>query len=505
MKVKKILLYIIVISLIASNFILVLGETNPTREELEAMIEKVAHKKGIPSVILQAIARTESVFKHYNDDGSVKTGISGSLGLMQIHNSRGTFDDSRLRNDIYYNIEAGAEILLEKWEMSVSGKIPTVGNMDPNKLESWYFPLWAYNSYVESNNPNMIPYYFSTWVKYYTYQDLVLYKVIPEEYNQQVSIIDTSCLPQSGLPGKSLNIPYPDEVNEADVVLYEERDKIKIETRSSLNLRQEPNGEIIGKVNDGEEYYIYGEPKLSGGYYWHQLVDENGNIIGWVARNWMTLLEKKPNEDEEENQEIVEDDIQQNEEKEQSKEIREINFKDIENYWAKEHIEDLFNKGIVNGKTETEFKPNDEITKQEFYTMVYRIIELENKEKEFNVKDVDEISNYALEPTYMLYKNDIIHTKDGYLLPKACITRKEVVESLGKILKYEDEYKEIIFKDIENLEEEELEGLLKVYSLGLIKGKDEETFAPDDLITRGELSKLLSMLYQKELLYKLKQ
>src|SRR6056297_3907274 len=211
MNIKKILLYTIIITLIISNTVFVYGEINPTREELEAMIEEVALKKGIPSVILKAIARTESVFEHYESDGSVKIGSSGSIGLMQIHNSRGTYDDSKLRNDIYYNIEAGANILLEKWDMSASGQIPIVGYMDPNILESWYMPLWAYNSYVESNNPNMIPYYFSTWVKYYTYQDLVLYKVIPEEYNQQVSIIDTSCLPQSGLPGKSLNIPYPDE------------------------------------------------------------------------------------------------------------------------------------------------------------------------------------------------------------------------------------------------------------------------------------------------------
>jgi hypothetical protein len=126
---------------------------------------------------------------------------------------------------------------------------------------------------------------------------------------------------------------------------------------------------------------------------------------------------------------------------------------------------------------------------------------LENPEKEVNIKDLDQVSDWAFEATYMLYKNDIIGTKDGYLIPKACITRKEVVESLGKVVNVDGDYKPINFEDIGELNEDELEGLLKVYSAGLIKGKDEKTFAPDDLITRAELSKLLSMLYEKDLVY----
>jgi hypothetical protein len=486
MSFKKMLFMTILTIILTTNIFLAYGDDlNPSREELESMIEEVALKRGIPSVIMKAIARTESVFQHYESDGSVKIGSSGSIGLMQIHNARGTFDDSRLRTDIYYNIEAGAEILLEKWEMSASRKIPTVGNMDPNILESWYFPLWAYNGYVESNNPNMIPYYFSTWTKKYCYQDLI-HLVLETEYNQELSYIDATYLPAQGLPDKTLNIPYPEEIHKGDVVLFSEGDRVRIKTRSSLNLRQEPDGEIIGKAINGEEYTVIGDPQLKGGYYWQELRDENGNSVGWAARNWMILIEKneKSNQNDENNQENIT-----------------IKFQDIENHWAREYIENLFIKGIVKGKSDLEFKPNDEVTKEEFYVMINRIIELENPEKEVNIKDLDQVSDWAFEATYMLYKNDIIGTKDGYLIPKACITRKEVVESLGKVVNVDGDYKPINFEDIGELNEDELEGLLKVYSAGLIKGKDEKTFAPDDLITRAELSKLLSMLYEKDLVY----
>jgi len=488
MKMKKILLYILICTLIASNSMLAYGEVNPSREELESMIEEVALKRGIPSVIMKAIARTESVFQHYESDGSVKIGSSGSIGLMQIHNSRGTYDSSRLKSDIYYNIEVGADILLDKWDMSASKKIPTVGYMDPNILESWYFPLWAYNSYVESNNPNMIPYYFGTWTKEHCYQDLI-YLVLKSEYNQEISSIDTSYLPKEGLPEKTLNIPYPDEVHKGDILLFNQGDKVRIKTSSTLNLRQEPFGEIIGKVNNGDEFYIKEESYLERGYYWHKIAKEDGSELGWVARNWLVLVEKKS--------------LEENIDQRDKKEIPEIEFQDIENHWAKEFIEDLYIKGIVKGKSQFEFKPNDEVTKEEFYVMLDRILEFENSEKELIIKDLDQVSDWAFEATYMLYKNNIIDTEEGNIFPKASITRKEVVKSLGRILKFHGEYEPIIFEDIDELDKDELEGLLKVYSTGLINGKDEKTFAPDDSITRGELSKLLNMIYEKDLVYKI--
>ena len=55
---------------------------NPPRKELEKMIDEVALKRAIPPVILKAIAMTESVYEHFNSNGSPK--INGSsVGLMQ--------------------------------------------------------------------------------------------------------------------------------------------------------------------------------------------------------------------------------------------------------------------------------------------------------------------------------------------------------------------------------------------------------------------------------------
>ena len=116
--------------------------------------------------------------------------------------------------------------------MSSYKQVSSVGNMDPNILENWYFALWAYNGWSQSNNP-VSPYakkytcllYTSLWayngwaqsnnpniaqsnVKKYTYQQLI-YDVIENEYGGKIHNIDFSYLPSTGKPSRSLVVPTP--------------------------------------------------------------------------------------------------------------------------------------------------------------------------------------------------------------------------------------------------------------------------------------------------------
>ncbi len=194
---------------------------NPSREEVEDMIDEVAAKRAIPSVILKSIARVESVYEHFNSDGSPK--ISGSsIGLMQVNNIQGGYDSGKLKYDILYNIEAGADVLLNKWSMSSYQSVSCVGNMDPDVLENWYFALWAYNGWAQSNNPHML----SSYGKRYTYQQLI-YNIAEKEYGQKINNIDISYLPQSGKPSRSLVVPTPSYTNSGNIVLYEKGDYVR--------------------------------------------------------------------------------------------------------------------------------------------------------------------------------------------------------------------------------------------------------------------------------------
>ncbi|HHV65951.1 MAG TPA: transglycosylase SLT domain-containing protein [Peptococcaceae bacterium] len=128
--------------------------SNPPLEEIASKLETIARAKGIPSVILKAVAFVESGWRQFDKNGNVLIGKSQSnpsLGIMQIT----TYDASdpvlveKLKYDIDFNISYGADLLNEKWKM-----VPTIGDGDRNKLENWYFALWAYNSWSIKNNPN---------------------------------------------------------------------------------------------------------------------------------------------------------------------------------------------------------------------------------------------------------------------------------------------------------------------------------------------------------------
>ena len=269
---RKIILIIFVLTLILNT--LVYADYNPSRQEIEKMIDEVALKRGVPSVILKSIARVESVYEHFNKDGSPK--ISGtSIGLMQINNIHGGYDTNKLKYDIMYNIEAGADVLLNKWSMSSYQNVACVGNMDPNILENWYFALWAYNGWAQSNNPNML----SSYAKKYTYQQLI-YDIAKKEYGQTINNIDFSYLPSTGKPSRSLVVPTPAYINSGNIVLYEKGDYVRTDgVRDIYQLRDVPAGKYIYDVDVNTLAVVDEGPVLQNGYYWYK-VKVNDNVTG---------------------------------------------------------------------------------------------------------------------------------------------------------------------------------------------------------------------------------
>ncbi|WP_425806315.1 cell wall-binding repeat-containing protein [Desulfitobacterium sp. Sab5] len=113
----------------------------------------IAKEKQIPSVLLKAIAYQESTWRQFDSQGNplMSRTVHPAIGIMQV----ATYNDSdldtiqKLKTDIDFNIRWGADLLNEKWAF-----VPKIGDGDRNKLENWYFALWAYNIWSGKNNPN---------------------------------------------------------------------------------------------------------------------------------------------------------------------------------------------------------------------------------------------------------------------------------------------------------------------------------------------------------------
>lgn len=125
-------------------------QVNPTLEEINDMLEKVAKEEEIPSSIIKAIAYQESSWRQFDSQGQPLLSTTGAVGIMQISPKYESPENIiKLKTDIEFNIRRGAELLNEKWSFT-----PKIGDGDRNKLENWYFAIWAYNCWDGRNNPN---------------------------------------------------------------------------------------------------------------------------------------------------------------------------------------------------------------------------------------------------------------------------------------------------------------------------------------------------------------
>lgn len=455
---------------------------NPPREEIESMIEEVAKERAIPPVILKSIARVESVYKHFKPDGTPLTSGT-SIGLMQVNNRHYGYDTHRLKYDIMYNIQAGADVLLNKWSMSSYQDVSSVGNMDPNILENWYFALWAYNGWASSNNPN-------AYAKRHTYQELI-YNIAEKEYGQKINNIDFSYLPASGKPSRSLVVPTPAYTNSGNIVLYDVGDYVRTDgVRSEYQLRDVPAGKYIHELELNQLGTITEGPILQNGYYWYKVFVDEGRE-GWIERNWLLRTG-----DTEHGRYV---------------------FDDISFHWARKIIMELYNEGVVNEAIS--FNPDRIATKEEFLIFLSKAIEdkeeylLEEKNtgniEEKNTKkeentlesvaieenalpfaDTNEIHTWAVDYIEHVNELGLLEDYESELNPLDKLTRKEAANLIENVFGDKEEYKNLniqtIFSDLNNLDQEEIKAVKAAYTNGIMSGKGTGSFCPNDYLTRAE-------------------
>ncbi|WDV46107.1 S-layer homology domain-containing protein [Clostridiaceae bacterium M8S5] len=441
---------------------------NPSRQEVERLIDEVARKRGIPTVILKSVARVESVFKQYNSDGSVYTGSRGSIGIMQINNRGAGFDTRRLKYDIPYNIEAGATMLLRKWDTCVR-KLPQFKNMDPNILEHWYFALWAYNGWSESNNPNMIPYKYSSGrVKKYSYQELV-FTIAEREYKQPIAKINTKQLPKRGLPSKGLILDTPKDFHYGDIDKYDTGDIVAVSCENSLKIRDSAGGKQVGSLNPDDVLYVIDKPNLQFGYYWYKVKLKDSDLQGYVAGNWITKIG-----------EVKEETCDEN-----------APFKDVSKAWGLEYITKLKDMGIISGASD-HFYPNKTITRQEFSVMIAKALKLGKMYIELTYEDKDTIKPWALEYVKSVTaKNFFYGFEDNKFRPNYNITREEMSKILSTIVGLDDLDIKLNYKDLDKASPKNVQYIMNVHSKNLMNGDTKNNFNPNKPLTRQEACKII--------------
>jgi hypothetical protein len=114
-------------------------------------------------------------------------------------------------------------------------------------------------------------------------------------------------------------------------------------------------------------------------------------------------------------------------------------FEDVESDdWFYNEVSAAFNAGLVQGVSTTEFKPNENITREEMAVMASRMLKLKYyKEATLDTDFVDEesISNWALSGAAMVEKLGVMEGRtSGEFDPKGLATRLESVVVMERLL-----------------------------------------------------------------------
>lgn len=164
--------------------------------------------------------------------------------------------------------------------------------------------------------------------------------------------------------------------------------------------------------------------------------------------------------------------------------------------WAKESILKLYEKGIINGKGNGRFAPNDTVTREEFTAMIVRAFNLKSQNKAA-FSDVESGAWYE-EAVNAAVENKIVNgiSESQFGISKE-LTRQDCAAMCARILDYwgvQTESTEEIFADDEKIADYAKEAVYRLKKLGIINGTGENTFSPETSCTRAMTAKIIDLL-----------
>ncbi|MBR5381930.1 MAG: S-layer homology domain-containing protein, partial [Oscillospiraceae bacterium] len=174
-------------------------------------------------------------------------------------------------------------------------------------------------------------------------------------------------------------------------------------------------------------------------------------------------------------------------------------LEDIEGHWSEQYVQELFQKGIVNGVTPTEFRPNDEIRRADFVLMLYRAAGKPAVQKASTFSDVPKDAYYADAVAWAQSVGIAGGTDLGTFEPSKPMLREQGFTFLYRYLKtmgqVNDETPQADlsgFKDASQVSAYALTPIRVLVGLGTVSG-DGGMLMPRATMTRGQMAKVLCL------------
>ncbi|WP_229757774.1 S-layer homology domain-containing protein [Paenibacillus marchantiophytorum] len=165
-----------------------------------------------------------------------------------------------------------------------------------------------------------------------------------------------------------------------------------------------------------------------------------------------------------------------------------MNFSDISGHWAEANIKQLVSDGIVTGYPDGTFKPNRTVTRAEFAVMLMNTLKLQGEGSALTFTDTANIGDWAKTAVVQAVQAGIINGyEDNTFRPDIEITRAEMAVILAKALGKSIKANAAIgFADDKDVPVWAKDCVAYVKQAGIMQGKGDNQFAPQDHATRAE-------------------
>ena len=168
-------------------------------------------------------------------------------------------------------------------------------------------------------------------------------------------------------------------------------------------------------------------------------------------------------------------------------------FNDIENHWAEDKIEKWAEEGRISGYPDGSFKPDGNITKAEFITLINNLYGYSEVDSA-NFSDVGSEAWYANQTAIAKSNRYMEWYQKNQLEPDEAISREDVSVILAEILASKSSNPELVLESFEDgtmVEETHQSQVAALVEKGYLTGYPDGTYKPQGAITRAEIVNLL--------------
>ncbi|HBT20599.1 MAG TPA: hypothetical protein DEA47_04455 [Peptococcaceae bacterium] len=156
-----------------------------------------------------------------------------------------------------------------------------------------------------------------------------------------------------------------------------------------------------------------------------------------------------------------------------------IPFTDIQGHWAEKDIEAVYRMGILTGISPNRFGPGEAITGNDLIFSLEKLFEQKVGKENNRTGKLRGLLEVPAEPVARMKAAFVI--EEAFKVNELSVITTQIYP---------------IFDDTKNISRKESSALSFVFNTGIMKGRTQKIFAPNDPVTRAELAVILNRTFR---------